>query len=151
MFSYMVWFLFSVRHSHLASSASGLQLCLCLSSSQNSFSLISLPILSDYWSIIILFNQYEWQIFTVYKSLYHRIKLGHRANFHPAEWTQLLRMLLLLLDSVSDHFITSTCVLETSDPPLVSQIWKSSLSISSSFPFCCGLSPKTYFLGSLQS
>ena len=53
MFSHLVWYLFSVKHSHLASSASGLQLCLCLSYSQNSPSLVTLPILPAW----ILANQ----------------------------------------------------------------------------------------------
>ena len=70
MFSHMAWYLFSVRHSHLASSVSGWQLHLCLSSSQNSPSLVTrLYFLPGYWPIRVLLNQYEWQIFTVYKSI----------------------------------------------------------------------------------
>ena len=41
----MACYLFSVRHSHLTSSVSGWQLTLYLSSSQNSLSLVTLPIL----------------------------------------------------------------------------------------------------------
>ena len=41
----MAWYLFSVRNSLLASSASGWWLCLCLSTSQNSLSLVIPPIL----------------------------------------------------------------------------------------------------------
>ena len=50
----MAWYLFLVRHSHLASFASGWWLCLCLSYSQNSPSLVA-PTIFPAW---LLANQH---------------------------------------------------------------------------------------------
>lgn len=64
------WYIFLGRYSHLSSSASCLWLQIYLLLSQNSSSLVALPVLPDW----LLANQHfakpiQWQIFRVYKRI----------------------------------------------------------------------------------
>ena len=65
MFGHVAWYLFSTRHSHLASSVSGWWLHLFLSSSQNSPHLVTPPILP----VWLLANQHSIKPVWVTKSL----------------------------------------------------------------------------------
>ena len=71
MFSHVAWYPLSVRCSHLASSASGQKLHLSAFPLPRIL-LVLLPclyLLPGYWPISTLLNKYEWQIFTVHKSI----------------------------------------------------------------------------------